>query len=566
MTVGFVMLCHTALDRAAQVARFWSVAGCPVVIHVDARVPPQEFGAFRRMLSDLANVSFCRRYPCEWGTWSLVAATQAGAEQMLERHADVRHVCLASGSCLPLRPVEELVAYLDARPTTDFIESVTTADVGWTVGGLNIERFTLRFPFSWKRHRWAFDRYVDLQRKLKFRRRIPPGVVPHLGSQWWCLTRRTLTSILQDPEREAHDRYFRRVWIPDESYFQTLTRMYSTHVESRSLTLSKFDYQGKPHIFYDDHLQLLRRSDCFMARKIWPQADRLYRTFLEGGATPEQRAEPQPAKIDRLFSRAVERRTRGRPGLYMQARFPRQDHENGKTGAAYSVFQGFTDLFEEFEPWLARAVGTGRVHGHLFAPARAEFAGGETVFNGCLTDSAALRDYNPKAFLTSLIWNSRGERQCFMFSPRDNQAINWFTATDPNAQISVITGAWSVPLFRSRADFAEVRAEAARLQRLETEHLAILRSMYVKARVRIWTMSDFIENPMEPLQTIIDEISPRMQRRLTEVPRIVDLTGYGRFLQNLKNQGMQPILMGDFPVEGDPRTASPQGRRPYLVQ
>ena len=32
MSVGFLMLCHTALDRAAQVARHWATQGCPVVI------------------------------------------------------------------------------------------------------------------------------------------------------------------------------------------------------------------------------------------------------------------------------------------------------------------------------------------------------------------------------------------------------------------------------------------------------------------------------------------------------------------------------------------------------
>ena len=37
-SLGFVMLCHTALDRAAQVARYWAEAGCPVVIHADARL------------------------------------------------------------------------------------------------------------------------------------------------------------------------------------------------------------------------------------------------------------------------------------------------------------------------------------------------------------------------------------------------------------------------------------------------------------------------------------------------------------------------------------------------
>ncbi|MCL7465439.1 beta-1,6-N-acetylglucosaminyltransferase [Phaeovulum sp. NW3] len=565
MTVGFIMMCHTALNRAAQVARHWAEGGAPVVIHVDQRVPAPEFAAFAESLADLAIVSFSQRYRCEWGTWSLVAAAQSAAEDMLARHANVRHVFLASGSCLPLRPLEELRAYLDARPYTDFIESVTTAEVEWTVGGIDMERFTLRFPFSWKKRRRLFDGYVRLQRRVGFRRTIPKGIVPHLGSQWWCLTRQTLSAILQDPERARFDRYFRKVWIPDESYFQTLARLYATSIESRSLTLSKFDFQGKPHIFYDDHLQLLRRSDCFVARKIWHRADRLYDTFLAPRPRADVLAEPNPSKIDRLFAKAVERRTRGRPGLYMQSRFPWQDRENGKTSAPYSVFQGFSELFENFDGWLSKHVGA-RVHGHLFAPDRAHFAAAETVFNGALTDSATLRDYDPKAFLTNLIWNARGERQCFMFSPRDTQALNWFMATDPNAQISVVTGAWAIPLFRANQNFATIRREAARLQQIEIEQLKILQSMYVKARVRIWTLADFIENPMEPLQAIIDEISPRALRRLTEVPQMVDLTGFGRFLQNLKNQGMQPRLMGDFTVNDALPTQGLRRGRPYVVK
>ena len=565
MTVGFIMMCHTALDRAAQVARFWSVAGCPVVIHVDRRVPRHEFREFVQALADLENVSFSRRYACEWGTWSLVAATQTAAMQMLMQHRNVRHVYLASGSCLPLRPTNELVDYLNERPNTDFVESVTTADVTWTVGGIDYERFTLRFPFSWRRQRKLFDTYVRLQRRFRVNRKIPNGIVPHLGSQWWCLTRQTLSAILEDKDRAKYDSYFRRVWIPDESYFQTLARLYSTNIESRSLTLSKFEFQRKPHTFYDDHLQLLRRSDCFVARKIWPHADRLFEAFLAPPETQAARAEPNPGKIDRLFAKAVERRKRGRPGLYMQSRFPVKDHENGKTCAPYSVFHGFSDLFENFHGWLARSVG-GRVHGHIFGPDGVEFAGDETIFNGALICSAKLRDHNPRSFLTNLIWNTRGERQCFQFSPRDNQECNWFMATDPNAQISVVSGTWAVPLLRSNLNFSEIRKEAARLQKLETEHLEILRTMYVKARVRIWTMAEFIENPMEPLQTIIDEIRPRSSRQPAEVPKLVDLTGFGQFLQNMKNQGMQPMLMGDFAVGLDPRPPLPEQNRPYLVR
>jgi hypothetical protein len=565
MSLGVVMLCHTALDRAAQVARHWVSRGCPVVIHVDKRVPRAEFDSLQDALADVEDVRFSARYACEWGTWGIVAATQAAAATMLRDFAKVRHVYLASGSCLPLRPVHELVTYLDERPRTDFIESVTTADVGWTVGGLDLERFTLRFPFSWRKHRRLFDGYVRLQRRIGFHRKIPADIVPHLGSQWWCLTRQTLSAILEAPEREEIDRYFRRVWIPDESYFQTLVRRYSSHIESRSLTLSKFDFQGKPHIFYDDHLQLLRRSDCFVARKIWPHANKLYRVFMTEEGVGQAEAEPNPGKIDRLFSKAIERRTKGRAGLYMQSRFPNENWENGKSAAPYSVFEGFAELFENFEPWLGKVTGA-RVHGHLFAHDKVEFAGGESVYNGALPSSAALRDYNHKSFLANLLWNTRGEQQCFQFGPADNQGINWQLAGDSNATISVISGAWAIPLFKSNLNFSEIRQEAARLQRQEQEHLNVLRSPWTKARTRIWNLAEFVENPMEPIQTIVDEISPRALRRLTEAPHMTDLTGFGQFLQNLRNQGMQPVLMGDFPLNDDFKHNAVRRGRPYLVK
>jgi hypothetical protein len=565
MSVGIVMLCHTALDRAAEVARHWATRGCPVVIHVDKRVKRRPFDSLVRSLADLPNIRFSGRHACEWGTWGIVAATQEASTILLRDFPSVRHVYLASGSCLPLRPVDEMVAYLNERPRTDFIESVTTEDVGWTIGGLDVERFTLRFPFSWRKRRRLFDGYVKLQRRFGFRRRIPAGIIPHLGSQWWCLTRQTLSAILENPDRAEIDRYFRRVWIPDESYFQTMVRQVSANVESRSLTLSKFDFQGKPHIFYDDHLQLLRRSDCFVARKIWPHAGKLYKAFLSDDAGGQAAAEPNPGKIDRLFAKAVERRTKGRPGLYMQSRHPNENWENGRTAAPFSVFEGFSDVFENFETWLSKASGT-RVHGHIFAPDRVHFAGGERVYNGSMSDSAAMRDYNPMSFLTNLIWNTRGERQCFQHGPNDNQALNWFMAGDPNAQISVVSGAWAIPLFHSNANFSDIRKDAARLQKIEADFLHALRLPWVKARVRIWTLAEFIENPMEPLQTIVDEISPRSMRRLTEAPRLADLAGFGQFLQNLRNQGMQPVLMGDFPTGDGVKPNSSRRGRPYLVK
>ncbi|MTH76624.1 glycosyl transferase [Paracoccus aestuariivivens] len=543
--LGVVMLCHNELPRAARLAQVWAAGGVSVVIHLDAKVPAEEVATMRADLAGHENIVFSRRHRCEWGTFSLVQATQDASALLLDRFEDVTHVMVVSGACLPLRPVADLVAFLASHPKRDFIESVTAADVGWTVGGLNEERFTLRFPFAYRRHRKLFDRYVDFQRRWKIKRRIPDGLVPHLGSQWWCLTRPTLRAILSDRRRPEYDRYFRRVWIPDESYFQTLARRHSNQIESRSLTLAKFDGQGKPYIFYNDHRQLLEDSRCFVARKIWPQATALYAHFPRPLAGEPSAAEPQPERVDRMISQAVLRRKLGRPGLYMQSRFPQKDRENGKTSGSYAVLQGFTDLFPDFEEWLSERLDAD-VHGHVMSTHGVEFAGRTGIGPGGLCDSAAMRDLDPRGFIANLIRMSQ-RPQVMQLSPRDDQSLNWFMATDPNAQIFVIKGAWAVPLLHSGMPFDDIRRVAAILQRTELEQMEIFSSVWLKARTRIWDLGDFCARPAGALRGVLRELGGEPEAA-ANLPQMRELAGMGRFLQRLRNAGLQPQLMGDFPA------------------
>ena len=543
--IGIVMLVHTALDRVAQIARMWARSNCPVVIHVDAGVSKTDFEALRQGMADSPLISFSARHRCDWGSWELVAATQDACHEMLRLHPDVSHVYLTSGSCLPLRPAQDFITYLDQFRDTDFIESVTTRDVSWIKGGLGLERFQLHFPFSWKKQRRLFDLSVRLQRKFGIKRSIPKGIVPHMGSQWWCLTAKTLTAILNDPNRKQYDDYFRGVWIPDESYFQSLVRLHSDQIESRSLTLSKFDHQGKPYVFYDDHLQLLRRSDSFMARKIWARADALYDYFLGEQNRTENRLPPAPSKIDRLFNRTMDRRIKGRPGLIMQSRFPNKGVERVLTARPYAVFQGFADLYPNFQTWIARNSDF-VTHGHLFHPLGVQFVDGQNGYLGGLTDDVAIRDRNPQAFLTNLLWNGRSARHCFQFGPDDNQAIGPFMARDGNATINVISGAWAVPLFHADISFGNKRKIAANLQRIEAAHLKCLGERWVKARVTVWSLADFVQNATDGLTQISRDLALRCDG--FDDLRMADLTGFAEFLQDLKNAGMLPYIMGEFPA------------------
>lgn len=547
MSVGFVMLAHAALNRAAQVAKVISDAGCPLVIHVDARVG-SAYEAFAQRVSGLPGVTLSPRLECEWGTWALVQASRDGAEHLLREHPDLTHVYLISGACLPIKPISELSAFLADHRDTDFIESVTIAEVPWTKGGLSDERFTLTFPFAWKKRRKLFDLWVDMQRLVRRHRKLPAGLVPHMGSQWWCLTRQTLERILQDSKREEIERYFRRVWIPDESYFQSLVRLYGCKVESRSLTLSKFDFQGKPHVFYDDHLALLRQSSLFFARKIWPGANRIYRSFLEGRPVTGPITRISPAQIDRTFAQASVRRTRGRPGMVMVSRFPGKDFDSALTAAPYAVFHGFGDIFRDMERWIRINTGS-RAHGHLFDLEKVRFVGGQAGYAGAMSDSAALRDYDPAQFLRNLVWNTRGEHQSFLFSPRDSQEITEFLVEDRNANISVVTGAWALPLLRSGCPIEEIRKEAAVLQQRESDFVDLLNERRTRARARIWSLAEFLERPLDPLQEIVDSLSGAESHLLTELPQYKPMKGLPDFLQSLRNAGMNPHMAGEITEE-----------------
>lgn len=208
-------------------------------------------------------------------------------------------------------------------------------------------------------------------------------------------------------------------------------------------------------------------------------------------------------------------------------------------------------MFHDFEGWLS-ALGGCRVHGRLFAPDRVQFAGREKVFAGGLSDAATLRDYNPRSFLTNLLWATRGERQCFQTNPGDTLGkgleVLRFVAGDRNAQISVISGAWAVQLSAMTGEMGAIRREAARLQRIEMAMLDILRAPETRARVRIWTMAEFLENPGAAMQPVLSELAPQGLSRPLQPPELVDLARFGSFLQALRNQGMQPVLMGDFPT------------------
>lgn len=534
MTFGVVILAHRHLHRTRQLAAALCGAGLRVVIHVDGTTPNAEFTTLKEGLKNKP-VRFAPRIACDWGRFSLVRAGLGAAETLLAEWPDVSHVIQISGSCLPIRPIPELKAHLAAHPNTDFVES-TSAYEPWVQGGLSEERFQYHFPFSWKRHRWAFDRAVEIQRALGVRRKVPEGIEPYLGSQWWCLSTRTLRAILEDPRRAEFDRFFKGAWIPDESYIPTLVRRHSTDHVSKSLTLARFDDQGKPHVFYDDHAELLAQSEQFFARKIWHGSHRLYRRFLH--LQIERKTRPSEA-LHQVFDAARMRRCAGRPGLRNAGRFPARAHERQpSTVGPYTVLIGFGQVFDGFQHWLGNTTGT-TAHGRVFQADRVVFSPRWRTPPAGITANPMIRDANPEQFVTNMLWAERKAPQSLLFEIADSARMAAFFARDPNARIIAVQGAWMLDLFqRQHDDPAVLRTQAKRLAAAWSDFGRELIAAGPAGRFGTVSLADLTKADGDALSTLQQQISPQVALRPKATPPRRSLDGFGAFVDRLHLMGI----------------------------
>jgi len=140
------------------------------------------------------------------------------------------------------------------------------------------DRLIYRHWFNERVRKRLFYASYELQKKLGWKREIPADLQMMIGSQWWCLRRRTVEWVL-DFTRDRPDvmRFFRTTWIPDETFFQTLVRhlVPSNEIKTRTLTFLMFTDYGMPVTFYNDHYDLLLSQDFLFARKVSPDATEL---------------------------------------------------------------------------------------------------------------------------------------------------------------------------------------------------------------------------------------------------------------------------------------------------
>ncbi|MBE2275197.1 MAG: glycosyl transferase [Rhodobacteraceae bacterium] len=278
--IAYILLSHKDPEGIVAQARRLTAAGDVVAIHFDGRSPQGDYQAIRSALADHPDVVFAaRRVKCGWGEWSLVEATLLALQAAIEAFPRATHFYMLSGDCMPIKTAEYAHAVLD-RDDVDWIESFDFHNSDWIKTGIKEERLIYRHFFNERRQKDWFYRALGWQRRLGLHRRPPADLAIQIGSQWWCLRRRTVEAALAFIARRRDVlRFFRTTWIPDETFFQTLVRhlVPESEIRTRPLTFLMFTDYGMPVTFYNDHYDLLLSQDYLFARKISPAATDLRR-------------------------------------------------------------------------------------------------------------------------------------------------------------------------------------------------------------------------------------------------------------------------------------------------
>jgi Core-2/I-Branching enzyme len=216
-----LVLAHHNAPQLALLLQWIDAAGGRTFLHIDRRARAMRAELLRAGLPGSAvllpeNESFRGR----WGDYSLVAATLALLRQAV-RDPATRHVALLSGTHLPLRPAAEIADLLfDGREHMDLVLAAAEPPEG-----KSLRRFWYR-TVPGREERSALLRWVNSNTWPLGKRDLAAGLrgmTPMSGGQWWSLTgncaRRITVFIDANP---WYPRFFRRVHIPDEAFFQTV--------------------------------------------------------------------------------------------------------------------------------------------------------------------------------------------------------------------------------------------------------------------------------------------------------------------------------------------------------
>ncbi len=312
--LAYLILVHKNPEQAARLVSRLNVPGVRFFVHVDKGTPSAVYHRFCELLAPFPNVHLVKRHRSRWGEFGIVRATLETMQAALASRPPVDYLVLLTGQDYPIKSAAEIETFFARADGRSYLDYHPVPSPSWPQAERRLQSWYARIlgeqvllprrqPLRavWRRPRrwpvWLISLVLPSQRRL------PKGCVPYTGSAYWALSRAAGEYVLEFVRKNRRFvRYFRRVFCPDEIFFQTVlvASPLQENIVSRSLHYIDWSKGGAhPAVLTAEDLPALGRSEALFARKFDPEVDPrildlIDKTFLgwEASGSPESQGLP----------------------------------------------------------------------------------------------------------------------------------------------------------------------------------------------------------------------------------------------------------------------------------
>ena len=261
--IVYLILCHKSAEQVIRLIARLRAEGSFFVVHVDEKAPITVSRVLQSFSAQSSDTILARQVRCYWGAFSIVQATINCIHEAILSKRPFDYAMLLSGQDYPIKSARDIQRFLANNKGAEFLEAFRLDRPhkwdGCYFNGMNRVQFYTFFVRGLRFH-------------LKVKRRFPFSWVPHGGSQWWCLTHECVSYIHQFLlDNPSCVRYFKRVFIPDETMFQSMVAnsSFAKHIFGADLRYVDWTNPNPllPRILEETDFEKIRSSPNLIARK-----------------------------------------------------------------------------------------------------------------------------------------------------------------------------------------------------------------------------------------------------------------------------------------------------------
>lgn len=219
---------------------------------------------------------FVRKYTINWGSLNHLKSILYLIKKALEDHENY-YFHLISGHDFPIKKRISFFEYFEKNKHVEHLNYFDVPKPSWgDNGGMDrLDYYNLCDLLNLKnyRHKKVIERFITLQKKVKFKRTMP-SKMPKLfgGSTWWSLSRDCVQYVMNyTKENKFYLKRYKYTLCSEEFYFQSIIMNSSFALNVKNTNLRYIDWGARngnnPAILDHTDLEKLYETQAFFARK-----------------------------------------------------------------------------------------------------------------------------------------------------------------------------------------------------------------------------------------------------------------------------------------------------------